>query len=129
MLTTPTEPHEHLKRIQSWYRQTLPNILPNRNLTSFHGNQSAYPKEKEKTELTSVASEFSPNFNVYLHNGTRALHIKLQHPSFGGMGTLQHDSPEALDELKSLAARFISSNRAKIPEPATVKPPSEDFYK
>ena len=111
MQTTLAEPqgHEPLKRIQYWYRQTLPNILPNRNPMSSNPHQSSSPIADKTAEPTPVAEEFSPNFNVYLFNGTKALHIKLQHPTptIDGPGTLRNEPHQVHDDLRSLAAHIL----------------------
>ena len=123
MQTTPAEPQniEPLKRIRNWYRQTLPNILPYRNPKSSYPHQSSSPMANKTTELTKVAEEFYPNFNVYLHDGTKALHIKLQHPTptIDGLETPRHEPNQVPLDLRSLAAHMLQGNNGKVPEQAS----------
>ena len=123
MQTTLAEPqnYEPLKRIHNWYRQILPNILPYRNLMSSYPHQSSSPMADKTTELGPIAEEFCPNFNVYLYNGTKALHIKLQHPTptIDGLGTHRNEPHKAHEDLRSLAAHMLQGNNAKVPEQAS----------
>lgn len=83
------------------------------------------------TKLSPIAEEFCPNFNVYLNNGTKALHIKLQHPTptIDGLGTPRHASHQTHDDLRSLAAQMLQGNNTKVPEQASTQPPPEVFFK
>ena len=83
MLTSSTAPQnfEKLKRVHHWYRQTLPNILPQSTMMRTSPTSTHNPTTEDNLGPETISEEFCPKFNVYLNNGETHLHAKLQHPS------------------------------------------------